>query len=124
MTNFNNLDGNSQTIDLLKRARSIITKPGTWTKREFARNADGIPKLPKSKQAVSWCLLGACYKAVDEAGFGNPVLAEVALIDSLTNVLKKRHLSDCIPAFNDGAVRQSTVLRLVDDAIKLVTVRK
>lgn len=43
----------------------LLADPASWTKGEFARNANGYPVLSRSNEACCWCLAGAvnvCYE--------------------------------------------------------------
>lgn len=47
------------TLDILKRARALLTPPGAWTQTAFARDRDGEPINADSEAAISWCSAGA-----------------------------------------------------------------
>ncbi|MPZ68581.1 MAG: hypothetical protein GEU71_03530 [Actinobacteria bacterium] len=49
----------AQAIDVLQRARARIEDPARWTTCYLARDAQGEHCAPQSKEAVSWCALGA-----------------------------------------------------------------
>lgn len=44
------------------KVRELLAKPEAWTKRRFAKAADGSAVTVMSDQAVCWCLRGAVYK--------------------------------------------------------------
>ena len=50
---------------LLRAASDLITKPGSNCKKSFARDINGIKVQIESPEAVSFCAVGALYKAVD-----------------------------------------------------------
>lgn len=58
-----------ETLEVLERARALITPPEAWTTKAFARTAKGI-LFPEGQrvqhsapEAVCWCAVGACRKA-------------------------------------------------------------
>lgn len=45
--------------------KELLTSPEKWTRGESARDINGRPVMTDSKEAVSWCLVGAlmkCYR--------------------------------------------------------------
>jgi hypothetical protein len=50
------------TIEVLEKARELISAPERWTYGMLARNQRGLSVDPLSDEAVSWCLSGALGK--------------------------------------------------------------
>jgi TolB-like protein len=48
---------------VLKAARELIAK--YWTQGDFARNAEGLRVDTRSKDATSWCVMGAIHKSAE-----------------------------------------------------------
>ena len=48
---------------VLTEARELISEPGQWTKKFYARDALGGPVEWENPMAVSWCSAGAIGKA-------------------------------------------------------------
>jgi hypothetical protein len=53
----------SPELQVLRRAREIISDPGRWTQGTFARDEDGNSCDPRDDFACRWCALGAVTKA-------------------------------------------------------------
>lgn len=52
-----------QLLADLRGAREILSDPARWCQNHYARNADGKGlDDPFAKDAVAWCLRGACAK--------------------------------------------------------------
>lgn len=51
----------TRTIDILEKARDLISDPDRWTQGELARGPNGRPLGPCSPHAVRWCAAGALY---------------------------------------------------------------
>jgi hypothetical protein len=51
---------NDTVLDVLKRARERLSRPGAWTKGTYAREADGTESLGWCPEIeVCWCAFGA-----------------------------------------------------------------
>ena len=57
------------TRDILKVMRKRLEAPERWAKGSFSLNAVGELVLPRSKDAICWCLLGAVYRDVPHAAW-------------------------------------------------------
>lgn len=53
----------SEVLQIVKRAREIISAPGAWTQNAFARRVDGSRVDPTSEGACKFCAVGALAKA-------------------------------------------------------------
>lgn len=82
-------------IDQAKVLRKAATKiEQGWSKSFYARTIDGMPTPPTSRNAVSWCALGAMSCAAQ-----CPVYTEEMLNLSLTLRNLTEHIS--ISTYND-----------------------
>lgn len=79
----------TKVIKALNKAAEFLDKNG-WTQGTYARDKDGNPVDPESKDAVSFCAVGV----LDRIKAPNEVYAEV--FHYLTN---RKHSS--IPSYND-----------------------
>jgi hypothetical protein len=50
-------------FEILKKARQLITPPGSWTRFALARDAHGATVPPLAGDAAMWCASGACERA-------------------------------------------------------------
>ena len=54
------------TIEILKKARELLSDPRRWAKGEYARTNLGFPTFPDwSNRFGSFCLMGACMFSVE-----------------------------------------------------------
>lgn len=106
--------------DILNRARELISKPNSWTQRTFARDAEGMPVISQSTQAVCFCSMGAIQRASTEL---NPmrweiVHAEAHALNALVNSIPDAFFGDIV-VFNDSYnTDQNHVLAAFDKAIE------
>lgn len=100
---------NNQTLEVLKKARELISVPSRWTQLAEARNIHGQPVGSLDTAAVCFCSVGALYK-VDYSHWHQ---ARTALLNAFP-----AH-SDCstLSRFND-LHDHAEVLALFDRAIK------
>jgi hypothetical protein len=47
------------TLDVLVKARELVSAPERWTQRSFARSSLGNTVKATSRHAVCWCTFGA-----------------------------------------------------------------
>lgn len=50
------------TLEILTKARDLISDPARWTQKAFARDNSGESINNRSSYAVCWCAMGAVYK--------------------------------------------------------------
>lgn len=94
----------------LERARALLAKPNGWTRGWYAKTQKNNEANPRSRAAVSFCVLGAC----DRVGASTQILSEI--------VIPKR--ANTLPDWNDHPDRtQEQVLALFDKAIKIARKR-
>jgi len=105
----------AEVVDVLKRARERLAKPGAWTKGEFARDAVGEGVTSCDPHAVCWCALGAVN--VEAEGIALPKEREAAK-DALAVAagLAKGDTTGVVK-MNDSQETVEPVLELFDKAI-------
>lgn len=100
---------NRETLEVLRRARELLTPPGNWTQEEFAKTTAGEPCDPCVVEAACWCSEGA-IRAVRARGRFGPTNAFGALYRIVGDVV----------GWNDEPERtQAEVLEAFDRAIAL-----
>lgn len=68
-------------LEVLKAARHLLSDPNRWTKRAYARAADGLDIDATSDMAVSFCAIGAMRHVtgsdsiVDNEEYGEAMVA-------------------------------------------------
>jgi hypothetical protein len=98
------------TLQILKAARALITPEGAWTQGFYARTKNGFTVNTQSKDACSWCWLGAIAKVSDNIGGPQYEAAH----DLFKRVSGEKYPSK----FNDAPGRtQAEVLAKFDEAI-------
>ena len=113
-----------EPYQVLTKARNIIAKPGGWTQGWFARDAKGERTDIEGDEAVSFCAMGALYRAHHESKVRNFDLAPsvrflMAVVD------KNKHLEGGgVVQFNDSANSADEVVAVFDKAIALASERK
>jgi len=101
-------------LDVLRRARGLISQPAAWTQRALARDNDGDGICYDSQFACSFCSAGAIWRAgLDLAPDGfkatEGAFAEIdAVLETGNQAL--------IARFNDNATH-AEVLAIFDRAI-------
>ena len=58
-------------VDILTRAKAIVTHKDNWTQGEYARNARGNQVQSDDPTAVCWCASGAIERAGGNIGTTN-----------------------------------------------------
>jgi hypothetical protein len=51
------------TVEILTKARELISDEGRWTRLSYARDADGNVVRPNDPDAVCFCAMGALLRA-------------------------------------------------------------
>jgi hypothetical protein len=106
----------AQLVTVLRGARDRLAVPGQWTKKHFARSADGDAVSCSSKDAVCWCVEGAIGVEAsrllrggkDERGL---YWAAISAAERLVPEV------DRLFVFNDAQSSVEPVLALLDRAI-------
>lgn len=104
----------SKQIEFLREVRGLLTNPSAWTKGTTGRRASGVPCDSDDIGAVSWCLVGACYKVARDNADPEPVM------DSLrgTLFLAPECFTTGLVNFNDyRETKHKDVLGLIDKTI-------
>jgi len=99
----------SNTLEILKAARELISAPERWTRDQFSRNEAGFAIDPESEKACCFCAVGALIKVSD-----NDIFLRHQAKDFLAEHLPVGYAS--IPAFNDSHTHPE-VVALFDAAI-------
>lgn len=110
-------------IELLKKAREIISKPENWTKNSFAKDAYGCSTMITNKEAVCFCSIGAVRRALDVLDY--PDDGEVTYHSAIDRLRQFVHTSNrntgswaTLAGYNDHADRTHTdILAMFDKAI-------
>jgi hypothetical protein len=55
----------TETVEILRQARELISDPAHWTQGEYARDADGNFAAVYDPAAVCFCSLGAIAKVMN-----------------------------------------------------------
>ena len=121
-------------LEMLKRARALIAKPGTWCQGSSARAKDGLPVDEASEAAVRFCVFAAFARVYNEAyralGYGPGYQtryralgdAYVRAKNTFMAMARKRFAASerlGIATFNDHPDRtHADVLATFDDAIQ------
>lgn len=103
-------------LEIMKKARELISDPVHWTQEENSRNADLRATHPTSKTAVCWCSNGAVTKAVFDLNY--PLYKPLAnkVFDGFCVFARKHNIRSVIQ-YNDNHTH-AEVLKLFDDYIK------
>lgn len=98
-------------VDVLSRAREIISEPEHWTQGASGRDAQGVPINVHDSRATCWCAMGAVAKAQTELK-----------ADASTGYTAYRYLDTetALWTFNDSR-SHSEVLAMFDEAINANT---
>lgn len=108
---------NDKIIDVLVKARELISVEAQWTQGAIARDADGNGLLHAcSELAVCWCSHGAVSKVTVSLCDNN-----ISAIRALNKYCRARDESgnDPLVLLND-TVTHSEILRVWDGAIEMV----
>lgn len=101
----------SQVIDILRRARHIVSNPKRWNQGSMGRDSRGDPCNEDYSEAVSWCAAGAIWRNRSEAEHPDPAFAAA-------HKAARKLGYTCVTQLND-TTDQPTVLRMFDEAIKI-----
>ena len=50
-------------VKILRKMREILTPPGAWIQRAYAKKANGEACFPSNPEAICFCLRGALHRA-------------------------------------------------------------
>lgn len=104
-------------IEVLQKAKELISNPDRWTQGSPARDIDGGEVEPDDSNAHTFCILGAISKA---CGFSDSISIILSLCDSdeIMKLLYEKD-SDYISMFNDNEnTTHEDVMKFFDIAIK------
>lgn len=110
-------------LDVMVKARELIAKPENWTRRTYARSAQGCAVEWNSKHACAFCTLGALKRTIRDMRL--PTERRDSFFKTacmfLEKTLHERGLSVSISGFNDVShTKHRNILKLFDDTIKRV----
>jgi len=101
---------------VLTKVLALLRTPEQWTQGTPARDADGNPVLCNSRDAKSFCLVGALYRAAD----GQYAGAHDGARTLLTKAIIAIDRTWSIVTFNDDpTTRHADVLRVLRRAIRM-----
>lgn len=66
-----------ETLELLRKARDLISDPERWVQSWFSVNKDGNPVVGNNGPAVRWCALGAVHHFAPD--YASSMAAKAAL---------------------------------------------
>lgn len=103
-------------LELLKAGREIISNPDNWCQDgiAFAENSV-LPISACDSKAVSWCSVGALYKANGRDSVDNDLMQAYCALEAMTP-------GGSIPKYNDTYTHEE-VLALWDRTIAMVTAK-
>lgn len=106
------------TIELLKKARELITDPDKWCKGRYGETEEG--KVGKVAAAHRVCAVGALYKAMStEVGedYENMLGAKNELLKDISSHEEEKYRTFPVTVFNDQTSHPE-VLALFDTTIE------
>ena len=101
------------TIEILKKARELISDEKHWTKGVYARTVHSTPCAPIAEQAFCWCSVGAIAKIE-----GLPCTTLGVQFSEQGSSAARLLATDHAPSWNDAPERtHAEVLQRFDEAI-------
>lgn len=104
------------TLEVLQKAREIISKPENWIQDDLAINAENESVYVEDAGACKFCSIGACLRASYELRKKTGSCINAARSD-LAATLRARGLGESVAMFNDNHTH-AEVLTLFDEAIE------
>lgn len=103
-------------LEQLFELRGLLNLPSAWTQETSARDADGEPCSPQSKEAVCFCLYGAAA-VVQKRMAGHENSSFGSFIEYMRRgVMGKSHLN--FASFNDDPdTNYTTIVDFIDELI-------
>lgn len=103
-------------IELLKKAKEIISKPENWIQNAFARDADGDIVSSNSPMATCFCSIGALKNAWIS---GDDTFTKAVYYSALDRLnIKTKGVGMTVARYNDQEGRvHADIMKLFDDAI-------
>lgn len=110
-----------QVTSFLTRVRKFLTDPTHWARGWYSFDANKLQVAPDSPLAVSFCLMGACYRESQL-----PTSREEAYREAVSRIRQAIPPAmvmcnkDTIPGFNDNPkTTHADILQVLDAAIAL-----
>lgn len=98
------------TLEVLRKARELISDPARWTQGEIARDTDGVTVHADHRLAVCWCAIGAVKHAAQHMGVHD--------VYKVFDALDQTAPGGLVVQFNDDpATTHDDVLAMFDRAI-------
>jgi hypothetical protein len=104
-----------EKIEILQKAKEILSKPGAWLKRTYARTETGISTWGHSPNAVCWCAIGAVQKATLSPEETKNSIPDWTKVQGIWDELD-RTIGD-VTVFNDAQETVEPVLEVFDKTI-------
>ena len=110
------MSSNLKAVEVLRDARAKIATPEQWSRKSYARDAEGEKISHIMEDACKFCAYGAVYSTWWRYNF-NRRLCNEAMYEAL-NVLAKHTPGGCVIPFNDHPdTSHEDVLAVFDAAI-------
>lgn len=97
-------------LDTIKRVRTLLSKPGRWSKIEFARTRDNLATNSTDDDAYSWGLCGAITRCSADPNENYALYAYVKRKTGIGNLLE----------WNEECEKVEEVLKLLDKLVKIL----
>lgn len=107
-----------QPRELLIQARDLISTQQKWCQQYYAKNNMGQRVDPHSVTAISFCAVGALFKAYTTNKGGVMELYPTSY-DTVLKYLTDQSGYNCLTIFNDNK-KHSDIIKLFDDTIALI----
>jgi hypothetical protein len=103
-----------EAVEILKKARGLLSQPGAWTRGWFAKDASGEPCQSNDPSAVCFCAFGAVNKFSSGPGLRD---ANNEATRALNDVVGADGTWKTFANFNDAQSTVEPVLAAFDAAI-------
>lgn len=106
----------------LRAARKLIFDSSKWTQNKYACNISGTREDYFSKNAVSWCIMGACLKVCNSNGSNKSSMVHRRFIRALLHKSSMQLFKKGILYVNDQLGHRE-VIQVLDHAITSLSKR-
>ena len=111
-------------LQIVARAREIISDPNRWTQDELALSKNGESALPADADAYRFCAVGALQRAAHELCGGHRLATTLAhtiqdAIERCAKTLRNPNLEFSLENLNDEHGGHAAVLQLFDDYLAI-----
>ena len=103
-------------LSIVRRARELISEPGTWTQDDFAQDNLGDAVNPTSASACAWSVPGAfTLAALKVVGLPESGEAFIRVVGSMSEWLRDQYIHRGLMAWNYTEGRtHAEVIELLD----------